>query len=206
MAGKFVVLVGLPGTGKDTVRRAFQREHPEYLSVKTYTTRPQRPGEIDEIHDIVPEAEFKKLIAENKLIEYVHFAVHYYGTPLAVFKNSLEEAAGGGQRLQILDPEGAAKLGSRVEEFYRDAPALCQKILDSLVIVLIDIPPEEAARRAALRGTSGAEIDERVARDSAIIAAHPEVFKYRLINKEGDIAGSVKQLEAIIAAGALPKQ
>lgn len=181
MPGKFIVLVGLPGTGKDSVRRAFQLKHPEYTCVKTYTTRPQRPTEIDEAHDIISEEEFKKLIAENKLVEYVYFAGHYYGTPIEVFKKNLETVAAGGKMIQILDPEGAVKLS---------------KVGQSL-IVLFDIPPEEAARRASLRGTPNAEIDERIARDSAIIAENPEVFKNRIINKEGELEDSVRQLEAL---------
>jgi len=67
---KIIILCSPSAGGKDTIARLLEKEHGYNFIVST-TTRPMRPGESEKNpYNFVTNKEFKKLIKNNKLIEY----------------------------------------------------------------------------------------------------------------------------------------
>ncbi|MCA9915135.1 MAG: hypothetical protein KC496_17390 [Anaerolineae bacterium] len=90
--GLLFVMVGPGGTGKNTL----MNEVMEQLSLKqlaTATTRPMRPTEEQgrEHHFVSPE-EFRRMIANNELLEYQEVTTDkFYGIPRSAVKTPLDE-------------------------------------------------------------------------------------------------------------------
>lgn len=76
-----VVLSGVSGAGKDTIKRALIERMDNVESLPSYTDRSPRDGEIPgEVYNFVSTQEFEKMIANNEFYEYNVHHEHYYGT------------------------------------------------------------------------------------------------------------------------------
>lgn len=75
-----ILILGKNGSGKNHIT-----SHLEKMGLKriiSYTTRPKRPNEVENIDYVfVDRNEFEKKIANGEFIEYKMFAGNYYGTP-----------------------------------------------------------------------------------------------------------------------------
>lgn len=113
--GKLIVVSGPSGAGKSTVLRRILEQHGDYRFSVSATTRAPRPGEIPgkDYHFITPE-QFQKLIADNALLEYNHYASgDYYGTPAAPMLETMEK---GETAVLDVDPNGAFQVRQRCPE------------------------------------------------------------------------------------------
>ena len=100
-----IVVVGESGSGKTSLVKAFCEKHPEYKRVVTYTTRPMREGEVDGIdYNFVSVDQFKKMIEENKFVEYNMYRGWYYGTSLDGVNWPLDNV------IAVLTPAGLREL------------------------------------------------------------------------------------------------
>src|SRR5258708_10881505 len=79
--GKLLVISGPSGAGKDTILHMFLHKHPDWVHVPSVTTRPMRPSEAEGVdyHFMRPE-QFKKLIKQNKFLEWFTVTENLYGT------------------------------------------------------------------------------------------------------------------------------
>ena len=60
--------------------------------IVTNTTRPQRPGEVDNVHyHFVSQAEFTILRLGDELLEHAAVYGHFYGVPKAPVRQSLSQ-------------------------------------------------------------------------------------------------------------------
>lgn len=142
-------IVGQSGSGKSTVTWAIQEalekmEAPRVLKpVESMTTRPPRyPGEPGHVY--VSKAEFDTY----EMVAYTMFDGNEYGVPASM----LDECD-----LYVIDIEGVKTLRER----YNGKP---------LVVIYLDITPEEAARRMRVRGDSEEKIAKRLANDAVMFA------------------------------------
>ncbi len=78
---KLIALFGESSAGKDSIQHWLERKFKNVHGMVSYTSRPPRDYEVEgrEYHFISQE-DFKKLIAENKMLEYTCFNDWYYGT------------------------------------------------------------------------------------------------------------------------------
>ncbi|MBR4694138.1 MAG: hypothetical protein IKP07_04940 [Bacilli bacterium] len=75
-----ILLLGKNGSGKTYITRELEQKGIK-RSV-SYTTRPQRPKEVNgEDYVFVDHLEFERMIEAGELIEYKSFLGNYYGTP-----------------------------------------------------------------------------------------------------------------------------
>lgn len=75
-----LVICGKSATGKTTLKQ-YLIENYGYDSVITYTTREQRPNEIDgKDYHFIDNEKFQNMIDSRKLIEYNFFIKGWYGT------------------------------------------------------------------------------------------------------------------------------
>lgn len=79
-----VVISGPSGTGKSTLLKKLLAEFPNKFGFSvSNTTRQPRQGEVDGVdYHFTTVDDFKKLIAEEKFIEWAQFSGNYYGTSI----------------------------------------------------------------------------------------------------------------------------
>lgn len=76
-----VVLSGVSGAGKDTIKKALISRMDNVESLPSYTDRAPREGEIPgEVYNFVQTEEFERMISNNEFYEYNIHHEHYYGT------------------------------------------------------------------------------------------------------------------------------
>jgi guanylate kinase len=106
--GLLLVLSGPAGVGKDTVWREAAPCLPSFAKATTCTTRGRRPGEEEGVHYyFVSDADFDRLIAEDKLLEWAHVHGNRYGVPVSSVSTRLEQ---GQDVICIIEVQGALKI------------------------------------------------------------------------------------------------
>ena len=150
-----VVVSGPSGVGKSTVVDAVLVLVPEVWLSVSVTTRPPRVGEIaGQDYYFVADEEFDRLIAQDELLEWAHFAGNRYGTPVIL----------------EIEVAGARQVRSRVPEA-------------QLVFLAPPSRPELAARLIG-RGTESPEaVAQRLAAADLELAAAPE-FDRVIVNTD----------------------
>lgn len=101
---KMLVLIGKAASGKDSVREILVKKH-GFHSIVTYTTRPMREGEIQDItYHYISENDFLQKIESGFFAEWKKYNVNgetwYYGSAKEDFKNADKNT------VIILTPEG----------------------------------------------------------------------------------------------------
>lgn len=180
MKGKLVILSGPSGVGKDTVIQEWQKQCPNVHRVITYTTRPPRVGEIDEInYHFVTEDDFQKLIEENLLLEWKNVHGHWYGSPVREVDAALEDG-----KIVVLkiDVQGA-------EEVMR-------KRKDAITIFLMPPSQEELERRLKERKQDKIEDIERRIRDAKKEIEKSNLYQYRVVNDS--VERAVEEIRQIV--------
>lgn len=138
--GKFIIISGPSGVGKGTICNVLLNELNAWYSV-SMTTRAMREGEVDGVnYYFVTKEEFKKRIAEGKLLEYNIYNDNYYGTPK---DKVLEKMEDGINVFSEIDVNGAKK----IKEIFPDA----------LLIYIAPPSIDELRERLIGRGTEDLE-------------------------------------------------
>jgi guanylate kinase len=166
---RLVVLAGPTAVGKGTVAAAVRQDHPEVWISVSATTRAPRPGEQDGVHHLfVDDAEFDRLVAEDRLLEWaVVHGTHRYGTP----RGPVEEALAAGRPAMLeIDLQGARQVRRTMPE--------------ALFVFLKPPSWEELVRRLVGRGTeSDEERERRLATAVEELEAESE-FDVTIVNHE----------------------
>ena len=82
-----VLLSGVSGAGKDTIKKELLKRMDNVITMPSYTDRPPRPGEVNgEVYNFVTTKEFEDKIKEDEFYEYSVHHEHYYGTSKKNFK------------------------------------------------------------------------------------------------------------------------
>jgi len=147
------------------------------------TTRPKRPGEVDNVHyHFVDDAEFDRLVEAGEFVEWAHVFGYRYGTPKAPVKAALKE---GRDILFDIDWQGARQLEPDFGEH---------------LVTIFLLPPSmvELERRLRARGTdSEAVIADRMRRAADEID-HWAEYQYVLVNNDMD--DCLEKVRAIVSA------
>ena len=114
-----IVLLGKTSSGKDTVCNQLIQKG--YKKLVTYTTRPMRPGEVqDETYHFISKEEFETLISKGFFAEYTSYntvnGVWYYGSAIDNYESDLDQ-------IIILNPSGYEQIlknlnGGDITSFY----------------------------------------------------------------------------------------
>ena len=181
--GLLIVVSGPSGAGKGTICEEFMKTEAENtcLSVSA-TTRAARPGETEGVHYyFLSEEKFKRLIAEDGLIEWACFCGNYYGTP----KKKVTEAIAAGKNVILeIEVQGAMKVRSEFPE----------------AVFVYVIPPSmsELRKRLSGRATESDEVIGERLKTAAWEFSHIAKYNYILLNDDVDKA--VERLKCIITA------
>ena len=132
-----VILSGVSGAGKDTIKKELIKRMNNVESLPSYTSRPQREGDIPgEIYNFVTKQEFEKMIENNEFYEYDIHHDNYYGTS----RKLLNEKINNGKIIvKDIDVNGTEHL---IELLGKDT---------KIVTIFLRVPKEELKRRLEQR-------------------------------------------------------
>lgn len=132
-----VILSGVAGAGKDTVKKEVVKRLKYVDTFPTVTSRPIRNGDIPGITYIfVTESEFKKMIENDELYEYDIHHNNYYGVAKKPLQEKIKE---GKVAIRDVDVNGTEnlvkKLGNEIK----------------IITIFLKVPKEELRRRLECR-------------------------------------------------------
>ncbi len=177
--GKLVIISGPSGSGKTSICNLLAK-NPKIKQSVSYTTRKPRDGERDGIeYCFIEKSEFKKLVDENKFIEYAEYCGYLYGTSVSTIKEAIDN-----EEILILtiDVKGALQVIDKMPE---------------AISIFINAPDDETLK---LRLKNRLTDDDAVI-DKRFIVAKEEMeyskyYDYCVINDRLDDA--VKEIEGIL--------
>lgn len=86
-----VILSGVAGAGKDTIKRALMEISDKIETLPSFTDRPPRETDrIGETYNFVTTEEFEDMVKNNELYEYSVHHNHYYGTSKQLLKQKID--------------------------------------------------------------------------------------------------------------------
>lgn len=174
--GLLFVISAPAGTGKSTLIEMLQDEFPDKIAQScSSTTRPPRPGEIDEKqYDFVTTEEFEKKIAQHEFLEYAKVFGNYYGTRKEAVDLLLAQ---GKHVVLVIDTQGALKVQ--------------QQKLEAVFIFLSPPSFDELRARLFRRSTEDeGKIQERLLWAKQEIGMIP-YYDYHIINDHLEITYQV---------------
>lgn len=178
-----VILSGVSGAGKDTIKKELIKREENIVTIPSYTDRPMRPEEVEGgTYHFVSTEEFERMIKEHELYEYNVHHNHYYGTSKKVFNDKIKE---GKIIVKDIDVNGTEKL---IDILRKDM---------KVVTIFLRVPKEELEKRLKNRidKPSPKEIKLRLNRFDY---EESRISLYDYVLKNDDLEKTVQIITAII--------
>jgi len=167
--------VGPSGVGKGSIAAALIAQTPGLWLSRSWTTRPQRPGEADDAYTFVDDEAFSRQASVGGFFESARVFDHRYGTPVP-------RPPEGRDVVLEIDVQGA----TQVRERRPDA-----------VVVLVLAPSREAQEeRLRGRGESAATVARRVSEAAREEAAGRALADHVVVND--DLSRATAEVAAIV--------
>ena len=180
--GQLFIVSAPSGTGKTTLVERLVSVVPGLRMSRSYTSRPARLGEQDEVdYNFITRERFENMVREGRFLEWADVFGNYYGTAVA---DTEEMLARGEDVVLVIDVQGARQVRSRGIE----------------TIDIFVLPPSAAVLEQRLRGRS-TDSEEQIRRRLEVASAEVveyAQYEYVVINDEIDVA--VGRLQAIVGA------
>ena len=182
-----VLLSGVSGAGKDTIKKELIKRNSNITSLPSYTDREPREGEVNgEIYNFITTEEFKKLIEQGDLYEYDIHHNHYYGTSKHLLNERLES---GKIIVKDIDVNGTENL---VKLLGRDT---------KIVTIFLRVPREELLRRLIARHQN-ADPKEITLRLDRFEYEESKIGLYDYVIKNNDLEKTMEIITTIIKSEA----
>jgi guanylate kinase len=136
-----IIVSGPGGVGKGTIVRALVERDPRLWLSRSWTTRPQRAGELNEAYVFTNRQAFEQRIAGGGFLEWTEFLDNYYGSPMP-------EDTGGRDIVLEIEVDGAQQV----------------KKVDPNAVLIFVLPPSRAEQERRLRGRGDpdSKVEERL--------------------------------------------
>lgn len=86
-----VILSGVSGAGKDTIKKELIKRMDNVESLPSYTSRPKREGDIEgQTYYFVSKPEFEEKIKQDEFYEFNVHHNHYYGTSKKLMNQKID--------------------------------------------------------------------------------------------------------------------
>lgn len=171
-----LIVLGKTASGKDTILEELVKHG--YRKMITYTTRPMRPGEVqDKTYHYISEDKFLDMIRKGLFLEYKSYktidGIWYYGSLIEDYEKSDERT------VVILDPCG-----------YKE---LLKKTKISHKAIYIYANNSTIKERLAKRGDKKEEADRRVKQDNIDFKGIENMVDKIIYNNSGKDINDVVQ-------------
>jgi len=180
--GELFIVSAPSGAGKTTLCRKLCAIVPRLKYSVSYTTRPRRKGEINNVHyTFISEKKFKDMIREEEFAEWAVVHGNLYGTSIRRLKELLKR---GYDIILDIDVQGAVQMKRRIK--------------DAVYIFVLPPSMKVLQKRLKFRRSDSAEQIKR-----RLEKAREEILSYRnydyvIINNK--LGKAVRELESIILA------
>ncbi len=178
-----VILSGVAGAGKDTVKREIVKRMNYVVTIPSLTTREPRNGDIPgQTYYFVKKSEFEEMIKNNELYEYDIHHNNYYGTSKKILNDEINK---GNIIIKDIDVNGTENL---VNIFKNDM---------KVVTIFLKVEKEELRRRLENRidKPSDEEIKMRLDRFEY---EESKIQNYDYVIKNVNLEKTLKVIQSII--------
>ena len=178
-----VLLSGVAGAGKDTLKRELLKTLDYTTTLPSYTTRSIRNGEVEGgTYHFVSKEEFKEMIANGDFYEYDIHHDNYYGTSKKLLNQKIES---GKVIIKDIDVNGTENL---VNLLSKDT---------KIVTIFLKVPKDELERRLKERidNPSQEEINLRLSR---FTYEESKMVNYDYVINNKDLQKTLNIVKAII--------
>lgn len=176
-----VILSGVAGAGKDTIKKEIIKRMDNVKSIPSLTTRNPRNGDIPgETYIFLSREEFEEKIRNNEIYEYDIHHNNYYGTS----KKILNEESQHGIIIKDIDVNGTQILKNSLKDI-------------KIVTIYLRVPKEELRRRLENRIDKPSE-GEIILRLNRFDYEESKINLYDYVLKNDDLEKTVSIIEEII--------
>ncbi|MEM9437121.1 MAG: guanylate kinase [Pseudomonadota bacterium] len=182
--GLLIILSSPSGAGKSTLARKLRAWDPSIRFSVSATTRAPRPGEENgQDYHFIDEPEFKRMVADQQMLEHAHVFGNFYGSPLGPVQQAVEE---GCDVLFDIDWQGAQQIKNSV--------------LGPNVLSIFILPPSipELRRRLESRGQDDETVIAKRMRKSWDEISRWSEYDYVIVND--DLHITENKIKTIIEA------
>lgn len=173
-----ILLSGVSGAGKDTIKKELIKRMENVESLPSYTDRAPREGDIPGVvYNFVTTQEFEKMIKNNELYEYDVHHEHYYGTSRKLMNEKIKS---GKIIVKDIDVNGTERL---IDLLKKDT---------KVVTIFLRVPKEVLRKRLENRIDKPSEKDitlrlNRLDYEESKIGLYDYVLKNNDLEKTVDI-------------------
>lgn len=178
-----LILSGVAGSGKDTIKKELIKRMENVESLPSYTSRPQRPGDINgQTYCFVTKEEFEKMLENDEFYEYDVHHNNYYGTSKKFLNDKI---ASGKIIVKDIDVNGTEHLKGILKNDTK------------VVTVFLKVPKEELKRRLENRIDKPGP-DEVKLRLNRFDYEESKIGLYDYVLKNNDLEKTVQIIMTII--------
>ena len=182
--GLLIILSSPSGAGKSTLAKRLRAWDPSIRFSVSATTREPREGEVDgQDYHFTDEADFKRMVADNEMLEHAYVFGNFYGSPLGPVQAAIED---GCDVLFDIDWQGAQQIKNSV--------------LGPYVTSIFILPPSirELRRRLESRGQDDETVIAKRMRKSWDEISRWSEYDFVLVND--DLDETDRKLKTIVDA------
>lgn len=178
-----VLLSGVSGSGKDTIKKELIKRIENVESLPSYTDRPQRQGDIPgKTYNFITTKEFEEMIANNELYEYNVHHNHYYGTSRKLMNEKINS---GKIIVKDIDVNGVENLINILKQEIK------------VVTIFLRVPKEVLKKRLEKR-IDAPTIKDITIRLNRFDYEESRIDMYDYVIKNNDLEKSVQIINTII--------
>lgn len=176
-----VILSGVAGAGKDTIKKEIVKRMENVKSIPSLTSRAPREGDIPgETYIFLSKEEFEEKIRNDEIYEYDIHHNHYYGTS----KKILNDASKTGIIIKDIDVNGTQILKETLKDI-------------KIVTIFLRVPKDELKHRLENRIDKPSE-GEIILRLNRFDYEESKINLYDYVLKNDDLEKTVNIIEEII--------
>ncbi len=178
-----VLLSGVSGAGKDTIKKELIKRMENVESLPSYTTRSMRPGDIEgETYKFITTEEFENMIKNNEFYEYNVHHEHYYGTSRKLMNEKIKS---GKIIVKDIDVNGVENLINLLKE-------------DTKVVTIFLRVPKEILMKRLQNRVDKPDLKEITLRLNRFDYEESRIGMYDYVIKNNNLEKSVQIIQTII--------
>lgn len=178
-----VILSGVAGAGKDTIKKELIKRMENVESLPSFTSRPPRPGDEEgKTYHFVSKEEFEKMIEQGDFYEYDIHHNNYYGTSKTLLNEKIKN---GKIIVKDIDVNGTQNL---IDLLGQDT---------KIITIFLRVPKEELKRRLEDRIDKPSP-QEVILRLNRFDYEESKIALYDYVLKNNDLEKTVQIIMTII--------